>query len=147
MGMYTELYISVEVNAPEDSLVANVLERLFNMREDRTAATPDHPFFKTPRWGCIGRHSSFYHTPMSTSKVSRCHPSNRDVLYVTSRSDLKNYDNEINLFLDWLSRHLHSPCEGDYLGHVRYEECELPDLLLWEGGRITRVQVKRVDEE
>jgi len=44
------------------------------------------------------------------------------------RCNLKNYDDEIEKFLDWIHPYLDKQ-EGDFLGFYRYEETEQPTLI------------------
>ena len=129
MGMYTELYISCELKElPND--VENVLNALFGDGNfDELDTLPDHPFFTCPRWSMVGGCSSYYFTPFALSKLHRDHTG---TLYLTSRSDLKNYHGEIKGFLDWIMPYIDA-CEGDHLGHFRYEEEETPTFIFYKG--------------
>lgn len=126
MGMYTELVLNLEIKSsiPDDALA--VLRFLAN-GDVEPATLPDHPFFKADRWSMIMRCSSYYFVPFSLSKlespvsVSSSH-------YLSTRSDLKNYGNEIDLFVDWLMPYVDA-YEGNFLGYKRYEEDEKPTLL------------------
>ena len=50
------------------------------------------------------------------------------------RSDFKNYDNEIEHFLDWLAPHIYT---DGFLGYYRYEEEDMPTLIFMSNGVIT----------
>lgn len=124
MGMYTELLLKVEVKDGLPEEVEDVLNFLFN-REDHSypAVLPDHKFFRAPRWPAIGSCSSHYHIPWSNSMYSGH--------YIFSRSDLKNYDDEIELFLDWVTPYL-ATYKGVCYGWTWYEEEDAPTLLFPE---------------
>lgn len=126
MGMYTELVLKCRIKEDTSQEVLTVLHYLFKNR--LVGATPlDHPFFKAPRWTMIGNSSSFYHHPEAVSDLYEFDQPNRGV-YIFSRSDLKNYDNEIALFLDWINPYLdHMP--GECIGWTWYEEEEQPTLI------------------
>lgn len=103
MGDYTELFVEGTLKRDVPDVVVDVLRFLFDAsHEERVppATLPEHPFFNTPRWMYVGTMSSFYHVPMSLSGVSSMHDG---ALSFVSRSDLKNYNNEIKHFLDWLT--------------------------------------------
>jgi hypothetical protein len=120
MGMYTELLLKTEVKEDIPLDVEAVLQFLFNGRE-RPEELPDHPFFQCQRWSLIGQCSSFYHVPWSTSRYFEgC---------IFSRSDLKNYGNEIDLFLDWIAPYLQE-LDGTCIGWSWYEEADVPTLLI-----------------
>lgn len=84
---------------------------------------PDHPFFRCTRWDAIGSGWSFYHAPFSLSKMEKG--------YIFSRSDIKNYDDEIRHFLDWLRPYI-APVVGRCIGWTWYEEADQPTLLYCE---------------
>ena len=119
MGMYTEIVIkcSIKENLPES--IVSVLHYLFN-NGDEVAELPNHPFFKCSRWRAVGSCSSFYHIPWADSKYSED--------YLFSRSDLKNYDNEIALFFDWLDPYIEELTDK-CVGWSWYEENDVPELV------------------
>lgn len=130
MGMYTEIFISCRIkkNAPED--VITILRSLFDQTvktdEDLKAITiPEHALFKCPRWRAIGNCSSYYFVPQATSVMWKDDIAGQ--WFITSRSDLKNYDNEIELFFDWIMPHV-DECGGQFIGYSRYEEENMPVL-------------------
>jgi len=44
------------------------------------------------------------------------------------RGNLKNYESEIDTFIDWITPYLNK-LPGDFLGFERYEECTEPTLI------------------
>jgi len=129
MGMYTELYIACEMKPDLPKDVEEVLLYLFG-DGDKPETLPDHEFFKTFRWSLIGTGSSYYFIPFAVSNIQMAgftEPS----YYITSRSDIKNYEKEIQKFLDWLRPYIRgSSC--DHIGHIRFEEDLTPTLLYKE---------------
>ena len=119
MGMYTELVLKAQVkdHLPED--VEAVLQFLFN-REDIPEHLPEHEFFQCPRWRFLGSSSSYNHVPFT----SGCYAEG----YIFSRSDLKNYNDEIGKFISWLLPYL-DVTEGDCIGWTWYEEERQPTLI------------------
>lgn len=128
MGMYTELYLSVEFKKDIPADVVLILKHLFGDEEVTLPALPDHEFFQCDRWSMIGRCSSFYFVPFATSKLHRDDLNSQ--YYLTTRSDLKNYGGEIKKFLDWIMPYL-DQMDGDHLGHYRYEEDDAPTLIFY----------------
>ena len=131
MGMYTELVLKccIKDDVPED--VRTILDYLFNTSGDfdNPPPQPDHPFFKSHRWVMVGQCSSFYHHPKALSDYWMGHDGARDRGgYIFSRSDLKNYDNEINLFIDWLRPYIDEEDE-QCIGWSWYEEDYQPTLI------------------
>lgn len=136
MGMHTELYISCQVKKDIPDNVKSILYCLFThgCRYCRTDSFPDHPFFYCNRWEYVGKGNSFYFTPFSTSKIMEL----PNGIYITSRSDLKNYDNEIEHFFDWISPYLDME-ESSHVGHIRYEEHMAPTLLFFCKNKIVKM--------
>jgi hypothetical protein len=124
--MYTEFIFQGETkpNLPDEVYV--MLDYFFNecsadLIED--IKTPDHPFFKCFRWNNIGHMSSFYFMPFTVRYKQNQNGINQGA-YVFLRCDLKNYDNEIDLFLDWIK-----PYMTGYYGWKWYEEDEQPEII------------------
>lgn len=122
MGMYTELVLKVRLteDTPRD-----ILNHMFGDGPE-PVTLPDHDFFKSHRWSFIGKSSSFYHHPEPTSSFPKFDYTSSDYLF--SRSDLKNYGNEIALFMDWLQPYIDAE-PGYCVGWEWYEEDNAPTLL------------------
>lgn len=123
MGMYTEILVKADVNVNNLSdTEKSVLNYLFN-DGDRPDSLPDHPFFTLDRWSQIGRMSSFCHHPKAVNSVSDCGE------YIFSRSDIKNYNGEIEQFFDWF-KPLTTARNGKCIGYKWYEEDDVPTLII-----------------
>ena len=124
--MYTELVIKclIKSNAPDD--VKKILSCLFNGEKDlrEIIDLPEHEFFKCTRAWHLGSCSSYYHIPWATSKYAE------NIIF--SRSDLKDYDNEISKFIDWLMPYI-DEIDGQCIGWSWYEEEITPTLLFKKG--------------
>lgn len=121
MGMYTEILVKADVNI--DSLSEEekeVLKFLFAGGKE-PSSLPNHHFFTLSRWHNIGRSCSFYHHPACLNSI--------DDSYIFSRSDLKNYDGEIEAFFDWFAP-LTTAGKGKCIGYSWYEEDDEPVLIL-----------------
>jgi len=128
MGYYTELYLDCEI----DSSLLNdaekeIVEYLFNtvcFDNDTPTNLPNHYFFKCSRWSMVGRGGSAYFD----DTIPRTLTKNNNIWSIVSRSDFKNYDDEIELFLDWFT-----PCiikkDDKCIGHQQGEEDEEPTLI------------------
>lgn len=123
MGMYTELFISTRIKD-----VSEVVEglRLMLGETQWTGPLPKHPLFSTPRWRSMLVCSSYYFVPRSIHKLE--HDTIGGYWVLISRSDFKNYDNEINLFIDWIRPYLDVSI-GEMIGYHRYEECDEPTII------------------
>ena len=135
MGMYTEVVL--KINFTRRQIGDNnfkILDYMFNentklMTDDYKPSTeitiPDHPFFQCSRWDSVGNMSSYYHHPERIS--SWVTDASGDDVYLFARNDLKNYDNEIDKFFDWLNT-LNCMYEGDFIGYSIYEEDSMPKI-------------------
>ena len=132
--MYTELNIAVQLNnqkLDEDKFVLPILSYMVDgaVKGDLTVAEsdmPDHPLFKTRRWSYMLQCDSFYfpHT-VYTSLVHR----GEDDIILNIRCDLKDYDDEIKKFLDWI--YPYTETRG-FIGYTRYEEDDDPTLVYFD---------------
>ena len=69
---------------------------------------------------------SFYHHPASVNSWVKAN-GREDDIHLFARNDLKNYDDEIEKFFDWLNT-LNFGCEGDFIGYSLYEEENTPTI-------------------
>ena len=130
MGMYTELVLKCEVRGDAPDLVKQVVRHLFN-NEDAPAELPDHEFFSCHRWEWIGSGASGCHHAVAVNSIYKHDFS--EGIEVFSRSDLKDYDDEISKFIDWIAPYL--PASGETcIGWKWYEEDEKPTLIIINSG-------------
>lgn len=135
MGMYTELVMNVELKS---SMPDNVLAVIRAMAEGEgdtlnRGILPSHPLFSADRWTYMLRSGSFYFVPTSaTILIENFSDTDHPTRHLSVRTDLKNYDNEIDLFADWIAPYIE---DGGFAGYKRYEEDEHPTLLYFEGGK------------
>jgi len=127
MGMYTELHFNCELPKDTPPSVLAVLRYMLREQGDRDVPTlPDHPLFQTSRWAVMLGCDSYYFSAdtHSTLRFDEC----GDSYYLCIRTNLKNYDNEIEKFVDWISPYIDG-FDGDFLGFSRYEQTETPELI------------------
>lgn len=136
MGMYTELVMGIQLkrNAPDD-----VIEMLNCMvlGVEKPDIVPTHDLFKTNRWNWMFSSSSYYfdgdtHSTLRFDKIC-------NVYVLTVRCDLKNYDSEVEKFLDWIAPY--SDTCG-FVGYTRYEEDDDPKLIYFNGGKVLYKEAK-----
>ena len=117
MGMYTELNIGVEINNNP-----KVIQKLkFMLGDSDKDVEIIHPLFEnTERWRFMLNSGSYYFDGQTDSKLFRDDLyGNKPMYFLNVRCNLKNYCDEIKLFLDWLCPYIKT--EG-FLGYTRYEE-------------------------
>jgi len=123
MGNYTEIFVCCRVKeGPAVQVLQFMLE---GSSPHPDFNTPEHPLFSTPRWNFMLQCSSYYHVPRSMHRFEWDDIGKYHVLI--SRSDFKNYDNEVELFFDWLRPHLDADSD-DMIGYARYEETREPTI-------------------
>lgn len=126
MGMYTELVLKCQIKEDAPADVKSVIAHMF-CGDDAPEKLPDHPFFGLTRWNFIGSCSSFYHHPEAVNSCPKFDYTESQ--YIFSRSDIKNYDGEIESFIDWLKPYIDAP-EGQCIGWSWYEEEQQPTLII-----------------
>lgn len=133
MGMYTELVLNVGLKHDIPADVLTVLRAMTAGEGRDLTETPKHPLFSTDRWSFMLRSGSFYFVPKSTTELVESFPEDpHPTRHLSVRTDLKNYGNEIDLFVDWLAPYVEAYGE-DFGGYKRYEEDEHPTLVYFDG--------------
>jgi hypothetical protein len=123
--MYTELHLNVELKRDTPDEVIGVLRAMVDGRamvDDITG--PDHPLFSTQRWRSMLRIDSAFF-PADTRSTLRYDNFSKS-FFLCIRCNLKNYDGEIEHFIDWISPYVED--EG-FAGYSRYEEADDPTLI------------------
>ena len=131
MGSYTELNIGVRI-CP----IPTVVQKLnYMLGEDTEDVHIDHPLFTDQtRWKYMLLSDSYYFDGKSDSKlfIDDLYPDD-PMYYLNVRCNLKNYDEEIEKFMDWLCPYIETK---GFLGYKRYEQCNTPTLIYKEHGEI-----------
>ena len=130
MGMYTELNIGVEFKEDIPSEVVEVLEAMTGDVNLSIETSIDHPLFKTSRWRWMLHLDSY-----SFDAIPCCKFEFDDIsstYFLTSISNLKNYESEIELFLHFIAPYLRYSTKT-FIGYKRHEEDEEPTLLYADG--------------
>lgn len=122
MGMYTELVLSTRVKPIES--VIDVLQYMAGKKDK--PVLPNHPLFKTTRWDRLFASCSSYFVPRSVCLLEYDEIGGYWVLIL--RADLKNYEGEIEKFIDWIDPYL-DLLPGELVGYSRYEETNEPTLI------------------
>lgn len=128
MGMYTEVYVNVDLKkeTPED--VLQVLKAICGELDPETeekvlANYPD-------RWCMLFSNCSYY-TPSTYCKFLRFDEFSKQ-WSLLGKGDIKNYGQEIEAFFEWIMPWVDAS-EGDFIGYSRYEESQSPRLFHKQG--------------
>ena len=144
MGKYTELNIELAVKVTDN--VLHVLEFMTGQSEDKNFEIPTHPLFKSPRWEYMLCCESVYFSHTAHSSIDDpcfgeddADDSHKNrVLNV--RCDLKNYEDEIENFLDWIRHYTRT---RGFIGYMRYEEDADPTLIYFTQDSVEYYPVRR----
>lgn len=127
MGMYTEFVFASELKRDLPSEVEQVLKTMTEgYGFDELLIIPDHDFFKCDRWTMLFTCDSYYFDGKTSASFEYDNISKS--YYLTVRSNLKNYDSEIEKFLQWIKPYL-DIYGNKFLGYYMYEEYESPTLI------------------
>ena len=125
MGMYTELVLGVNLRSDTPENIINILNYMLSGISDSTKPEiTDHPLFSTERWPIMLVCDSYYFDGRTDSSMERDTVSKRYELNV--RTNFKNYNNEVDLFLDFIRPYLYT---DGFLGYMRYEDDDDPTLI------------------
>jgi len=128
MGYYTELRFKAKLKHDTPENVINFLKRvikehdlghvktIFNT-EDVFKPEFDHPFFKCDRWYML-----FISTNWDNEMQGGMFYENNNRWVIDLHTEFKNYDNEIDLFLDWIKPFIIGRKKKQYVGYKRGED-------------------------
>ena len=120
MGMYTEFFFTAEFKRNLDQIDQAALEYLFNGNE-KPSVLPNHSFFSK-------RRSEFmFNCPKYTGECVTVKLGDY-FGHVVAHIELKNYEGEIDAFIDYVSPLLNTE-KGRCIGWKWYEECDNPTLI------------------
>lgn len=127
MGMYTELVLSFELKEDTPDGIINTLLHMIRGMIFPPGFMDDKFLDKTNRLKYMLSSSSYYFAyPESLSKIYS--DSITHTHHVSIRCNLKNYENEIELFLKWITPYINNYID-DFLGYSLYEEDRNPILI------------------
>jgi len=117
MGMYTEIYVNVDLKEETPQEIINTLEKLCNGVQ---------PNGFPERSGMLFNNSSYY-TP-STCVRSLTYDKTLQRWSFLGKGDLKNHSGEVKHFFSWLMPWVDG-IPGDFVGYHRYERWQEPTLV------------------
>lgn len=147
MGMYTEIVFRADLDPSRmtqaDQTALGLLFHDGIYRSVEREQLPIHSLFDTPRWRQLFTTYSFYHAGCAARALT-VEPS---CTKVAGAGHLKNYDQEVELFLDWVAPFLISRHRGDgFLGWMRYEEDDHSTGLWHDANGITKTPLYQTKE-
>lgn len=124
MGMYTEFHFNIQLREDTPKQVFEILRVMLGDSSDYIQ--PEHDLFRTPRWEWMLRSDSCYFDAQTCSTLTK--DEYLETWFLGVRCNLKNYDNEIEKFVDWIKPYVEG-YPGKFLGFYRHEESEEPTLI------------------
>ena len=126
MGTYTELNCAFSLHGETPQHVVETLLYMTGQSETEPDSLPPHPLFGDTRWDGMLSGSSSYFGADPHSTVRRNEINGK--YHVTIRCNFKDYDGEIEKFIDWITPHIQA-LPGDFIGYKRSDLTEVPTLL------------------
>lgn len=120
MGMYTEIFVNVDLKEDTPKEVIDVLRAMCG--EEDKASLQGYP----ERWRVLFLCGSYY-TPI-TSCANLTFDEIAGQWSLLGKGDIKNYEGEIEAFFAWIEPHIDGH-DGDFIGYHRYEENQKPTLV------------------
>lgn len=126
MGMYTEIIFGAGLKAKLPEVIVSTIKKLV-AGEDLKETTPDHPFFKSKRPWLLRSGGSYYFPGTVEPKFWFDDIAKQWFLHF--RTNIKNYDSEIEKFLDWIKPYIEEGVgERNFYAIVTYEESVAPTI-------------------
>ena len=117
MGMYTEIYVNVDLKEDTPKTIIATLQTICN------GYTPEGV---PSRAGNLFQDRSYYTPRTCVSHLTYDEISKQWSLL--GKGDLKNYEDEIEHFFNWIMPWVEG-WPGDFIGYHRYEEAQKPTLV------------------
>lgn len=115
MGMFTEIYVNVDLKEDTPEAVIKVLQKICY----QDSKYPD-------QWSYLFENGSYY-TPF-TSCANLSFNSSTSQYSLLGKGDLKNYNGEIEAFFEFLIPWVDGE-SGDFIGYNRKEQVKNPTLV------------------
>ena len=120
MGMYTEIFVNVDLKAETPDEVLAVLRAMCG--DENQAPLEGKP----ERWNRLFASGSYYTPNTCVAKLTFDKIGGQWSLL--GKGDIKNYESEIEAFFAWLMPWIDGQ-EGDFIGYHRHEESQTPTLV------------------
>lgn len=128
MGMYTEIIFGANVVSTIPPIDKQALDYLFTDDTQVPLSLPNHPFFECDRWKWLTTCSSYYFAVRNTHR-SIVWDEISNTWNLSFRANLKNYNQEIEKFLDWIKPYIEKGSgTRDFYAIVCYEEQAEPTI-------------------
>lgn len=125
MGMYTQLHLGVRLKKNLGDANKDIINFMLGEQESEPVELPQHELFNHSRWQYMLQCDSYYFEYKTTHLFK--YDEIGDCYWFNVTCNLKNYENEIELFLNWLLPYIEE--EHCMIGYFRYEENSMPAII------------------
>lgn len=130
MGMYTEIIFGARLKKDTPISVIQTIKELIKITHSpkiNFTNQPEHPFFDCPRTWLLQSGGSYCFSGTVSPKF--IYDNIRASWSLHFRTNIKNYDAEIEKFLDWIKPYIESGSGSrNFYAIVTYEEYETPTI-------------------
>lgn len=123
MGMYTEIFVNVDLKEETPEEVIQTLKAI--CEKDHESPLLNN---KPGRWFMLFNNGSYYTPSTQCAALTFDRISNNWSLI--GKGDIKNYEGEIEAFFDYIRPWV----EDNFMGYMRYEEDDRPTIMCREVG-------------
>ena len=128
MGMYTEIYVSVDLKEDTPEFIMDILKAIcYNGHECLLEGYPS-------RWEYLFKSGSYYTSNTCVAEITFSPISGQYSLI--GKGDIKNYEDEIERFFSFIQPYVDTCGVRTFMGYSLYEESVEPVLFYAEGGEI-----------
>lgn len=118
MGMYTEIFVNVDLKSDTPEEVINTLKAMCEKDYES-----EYLVGKPSRWSFLFNDGSFY-LPCTECGLLTFNEI-RNAYSLLAKGDIKNYEGEVEALFEFIKPW----CEDDFMGYMRYEEEREPTLI------------------
>lgn len=126
MGMYTDFIYDADLRKETPKQVIELLEYMLDNDKPPPLRLPTAPLFLAYRWDCMLRMT---YAASEVEGRSSLAINDGGKFRLTIRCSLKNYDDEIEKFVEWIDPWVDA-APGAQLGASRFEEQEIATPIL-----------------
>lgn len=150
MGMYTKVNLILPIKKETNKNILNIIIALFegDGLYDLIAKNlniPEHEFFKENNKIWFPDSGGSYSFTGTVNSRIRYDNLNEYAMVLHIDTDFKNYNNEINKFLDWIEPYI-DLSDDTFLGYSLYEEFTNPTLYFYKDNKIISYQTNCIGE-
>lgn len=134
MGMYTELILGCRLSKDAPKILTDSLDYVINGKEDDLVSEEVKDFVVKYDLGYLCHSASYYFGQCLPTSLF-CYDKISKQWVLSIRSNLKNYEGQIENFLDYISEYVTkgSGYENEIYAYVQYEEDAFPTIYSKEG--------------